>query len=149
MNIEGAELPALRGAADVLPLVRHAAIGCHDFLADGPAMTRIGPKRKSEKILTDAGFTVKGTRTPDRGRLPVRFAVDQHEPWTVAPHAGDDASPAVEMRTWLDPYVLMVLDSFNFGGAENLIAELGRYKPAACRCRWPASLRPPGTAMPC
>ena len=28
MNIEGAELPALRGAADVLPLVRHAAIGC-------------------------------------------------------------------------------------------------------------------------
>lgn len=26
--------------------------------------------------------------------------------------------------------VLMVLDSFNFGGAENLIAELGRYAPA-------------------
>ena len=27
--------------------------------------------------------------------------------------------------------VLMILDSFNFGGAENLIAELGRYHPAA------------------
>lgn len=27
--------------------------------------------------------------------------------------------------------VLMILDSFNFGGAENLIAELGRYRPAA------------------
>lgn len=26
--------------------------------------------------------------------------------------------------------VLMILDSFNFGGAENLIAELGRYRPA-------------------
>ena len=25
--------------------------------------------------------------------------------------------------------VLMVLDSYNFGGAENLIAELGRYGP--------------------
>lgn len=27
--------------------------------------------------------------------------------------------------------VLMILDSFNFGGAENLIAELGRYDPAS------------------
>jgi glycosyltransferase involved in cell wall biosynthesis len=27
--------------------------------------------------------------------------------------------------------VLMILDSYNFGGAENLIAELGRYAPAA------------------
>ena len=29
-----------------------------------------------------------------------------------------------------DARVLMVLDSFNFGGAENLIAELGRFRPA-------------------
>ena len=35
-----------------------------------------------------------------------------------------ETAPPTETR------VLMVLDSFNFGGAENLIAELGRFRPA-------------------
>jgi hypothetical protein len=31
----------------------------------------------------------------------------------------------------------LVLDSFNFGGAENLIAELGRFDRPDSSCRWP------------
>ena len=62
MNIEGAELPALRGAADVLPLVRHAAIGCHDFLADETGDDSYRTEKEVREILADAGFTVKGTQ---------------------------------------------------------------------------------------
>jgi FkbM family methyltransferase len=58
MNIEGAELPALRGAKDVLPLVRHAAIGCHDFLADETGDESYRTKESVRAMLTDAGFTV-------------------------------------------------------------------------------------------
>ncbi|MBB3605186.1 FkbM family methyltransferase [Mycolicibacterium sp. BK556] len=58
MNIEGAELPALRGALDVLPIVRHAAIGCHDFLADETGDESYRTKDAVHAILVDAGFTV-------------------------------------------------------------------------------------------
>lgn len=61
MNIEGAELPALRGALEVLPMVRHAAIGCHDFLADETGDDSYRTETEVRKILADAGFTVKGT----------------------------------------------------------------------------------------
>ena len=58
MNIEGAELPALRGARDVLPIVRNAAIGCHDFLADVTGDESYRTKESVRAILVDAGFTV-------------------------------------------------------------------------------------------
>lgn len=58
MNIEGAELPALRGAKEVLSLVRHAAIGCHDFLADETGDESYRTKQKVRAMLVDAGFTV-------------------------------------------------------------------------------------------
>ncbi len=59
MNIEGAELPALRGAKDVLSLVQHAAIGCHDFLADEKGDESYRTKDVVKAILVDAGFTVR------------------------------------------------------------------------------------------
>jgi FkbM family methyltransferase len=58
MNIEGAELPALRGALEVLPIVRNAAIGCHDFLADETGDESYRTKEAVHEILVDAGFTV-------------------------------------------------------------------------------------------
>jgi FkbM family methyltransferase len=60
MNIEGAELPALRGAKDVLPIVRHAAIGCHDFLADETGDESYRTKDAVHALLVEAGFTVTG-----------------------------------------------------------------------------------------
>lgn len=58
MNIEGAEAPALRGARDVLPLVRNAAIGCHDFMADQTGDESYRTKDVVHAMLVDAGFTV-------------------------------------------------------------------------------------------
>lgn len=58
MNIEGAELPALRGAREALALVRHAAIGCHDFLADETGDASYRTKDAVHAILVEAGFTV-------------------------------------------------------------------------------------------
>ncbi len=58
MNIEGAELPALRGAKDVLPIVRHAAIGCHDFLAEETGDDSYRTKDAVRALLIEAGFTV-------------------------------------------------------------------------------------------
>lgn len=58
MNIEGAEVPALRGARDVLPIVRHAAIGCHDFLADETGDESYRTKDAVRDMLVAAGFTV-------------------------------------------------------------------------------------------
>jgi FkbM family methyltransferase len=64
MNIEGAELPALRGAKEVLPLVRHAAIGCHDFLAEETGDESYRTKDAVHALLVEAGFTVT-TRPED------------------------------------------------------------------------------------
>lgn len=59
MNIEGAELPALQGASEVLPLVRNAAIGCHDFLAQETGDDAYRTKAAVYELLVDAGFTVR------------------------------------------------------------------------------------------
>jgi hypothetical protein len=58
MNIEGAELPALRGAREVLPMVRHAAIGCHDFLADQTGDESYRTEALVHALFAEAGFTV-------------------------------------------------------------------------------------------
>ena len=58
MNIEGAETAALRGANDALDLVRNAAIGCHDFLADETGDESYRTKDEVRALLTDAGFNV-------------------------------------------------------------------------------------------
>ncbi|WP_176561015.1 FkbM family methyltransferase [Mycobacterium neglectum] len=59
MNIEGAELPALQGASEVLPLIRNAAIGCHDFLAEETGDDQYRTKDAVNTLLVDAGFTVR------------------------------------------------------------------------------------------
>ncbi|MCH9729083.1 MAG: FkbM family methyltransferase [Actinomycetia bacterium] len=58
MNIEGAEVGALRGALDVLPIVEHAAIGCHDFLADETGDDSYRTLDVVNSLLVEAGFTV-------------------------------------------------------------------------------------------
>ncbi|MGB0877188.1 MAG: FkbM family methyltransferase [Mycobacterium sp.] len=58
MNIEGAEVGALRGALDVLPIVGHAAIGCHDFLADETGDESYRTMDAVHDLLVDADFTV-------------------------------------------------------------------------------------------
>lgn len=70
MNIEGAELPALQGGSEVLPLIRHAAIGCHDFLADETGDSSYRTKDAVYELLVDAGFTVR--RRDDDPRLWAR-----------------------------------------------------------------------------
>ncbi len=59
MNIEGAELPALQGSSEVLSLIRHAAIGCHDFLAKETGDGSYRTKAAVYELLVDAGFTVR------------------------------------------------------------------------------------------
>lgn len=66
MNIEGAEVGALRGAVDVLPIVGHAAIGCHDFLADETGDDSYRTMDEVRTLLKEAGFTV--TRPADDPR---------------------------------------------------------------------------------
>jgi FkbM family methyltransferase len=51
MNIEGAELDALRGAGGLLDQTRHVCISCHDFLG---MPTRTGV----QKLLRDYGFAM-------------------------------------------------------------------------------------------
>lgn len=70
-NIEGAEVAALQGARDVLPIVRHAAIGCHDFLADQTGDESYRTKDTVNTLLVEAGFTV-ASRAGD----PCRWAAD-------------------------------------------------------------------------
>jgi FkbM family methyltransferase len=58
MNIEGAETAALRGAGEALDLIRNAAIGCHDFLAEETGDETYRTKDEVRALLTDAGFNV-------------------------------------------------------------------------------------------
>lgn len=69
MNIEGAEAPAFRGAAETLRVTQHVAVSCHDFFADigGPAMRT---KAEVRTLLETAGFKI--TTRPDDPRPWIR-----------------------------------------------------------------------------
>lgn len=54
MNIEGAEIDALRGMVKTLAKVKYACIACHDFLADENPIMRT--KLACAQILREAGF---------------------------------------------------------------------------------------------
>jgi hypothetical protein len=56
MNIEGAEVDALRGMPKTLAKVEHACIACHDFLAD--ENPRVRTRQTCQRILREAGFQV-------------------------------------------------------------------------------------------
>jgi FkbM family methyltransferase len=64
-NIEGAETDALRGASAMLATTQHAAIGCHDFLADETGDDSYRTLDDVRAILEGAGFSVD-RRVDDR-----------------------------------------------------------------------------------
>ncbi|MEV0004993.1 FkbM family methyltransferase [Micromonospora sp. NPDC050980] len=81
MNIEGAELPALRGSSDALRHVRNLAVSCHDFLADGPGREWQRTFEGVTEVLREAGFTIR-TR-PDDPRPWVPYYVYASRPALV------------------------------------------------------------------
>lgn len=58
MNIEGAEDAALAGATRLLRRTRHAAISCHDFIADSQSDDSFRTLQSVERLLGAAGFIV-------------------------------------------------------------------------------------------
>ena len=70
MNIEGAELAVLEASFDALKSVRHLAVSCHDFLADGPEPDWRRTFAPVTGLLREAGYVVR-TR-PDDPRPWVR-----------------------------------------------------------------------------
>ena len=59
MNIEGAELSALRGLGRLLPQTRHVCIACHDFLADEGGEETLRTKATVRELLVEHGFDVR------------------------------------------------------------------------------------------
>jgi hypothetical protein len=66
MNIEGAELVALRGLGAELKNVRNVVIGCHDFLADETGDESYRTKEDVRALLLAAGFVVVGRENDPR-----------------------------------------------------------------------------------
>jgi FkbM family methyltransferase len=65
MNIEGAELDALRGATRTLSAVDNVAISCHDFIADMGGAESFRTYDSVRQLLEQAGFSLV-TRPHDR-----------------------------------------------------------------------------------
>lgn len=58
MNIEGAELSALRGLGRLLAKTHHVCIACHDFLADEIGEETLRTKAPVRELLVGHGFDV-------------------------------------------------------------------------------------------
>lgn len=56
MNIEGAEVSALRGLGTLLSATRHVCIACHDFLADEGGEDTLRTKAAVRDLLLEHGF---------------------------------------------------------------------------------------------
>lgn len=84
MNIEGAELPALRGSLDTLGAVRNLAVSCHDFLADQPGREWQRTFKGVTELLREAGFAIH-TRPDEPHRPWVRFYVYATRPRRYPP----------------------------------------------------------------
>lgn len=56
MNIEGAEVAALRGLGALLAETRHACIACHDFIADEGGADTLRTKAAVRDVLLEHGF---------------------------------------------------------------------------------------------
>src|ERR671924_277856 len=69
MNIEGAEVSALRSLGPLLAKTRNVCIACHDFLADEGGAGTLRTKAAVRELLVENGFDV---RTRD----------DAPDPWT-------------------------------------------------------------------
>jgi FkbM family methyltransferase len=69
MNIEGAEVSALRGLGSLLAKTRYVCIACHDFLADEGVAETLRTKAAVRELLVEHGFDIQ---TRD----------DAPDPWT-------------------------------------------------------------------
>jgi len=69
MNIEGAELAALRGLGTLLAKTRYVCIACHDFLADEGGADTLRTKEAVRGLLLEHGFELSSRDDAD-------------EPWT-------------------------------------------------------------------
>lgn len=65
MNIEGAEVPALEGARELLARTSAVVISCHDFIANRGGDESMRTKARVQQALRRAGFQV--TDRPSRG----------------------------------------------------------------------------------
>lgn len=70
MNIEGAEKPALQGMSRMIRRVRHAAISCHDFLADQGGDDALRTSAWVEAFLCGQGFSVRRRLDDPRPWVP-------------------------------------------------------------------------------
>ena len=73
MNIEGAEVLALRGACHTLQHAKNWVVSCHDFLSRGKDGSALCTHRQVRDILTGAGLSLLPSR--DDVREPVPFYV--------------------------------------------------------------------------
>jgi FkbM family methyltransferase len=69
MNIEGAEVAALRGLGPLLAGTRYVCIACHDFLADEGGGDTLRTKAAVRELLLEQGFELSSRD-------------DAEEPWT-------------------------------------------------------------------
>lgn len=73
LNIEGAEVAALRGAAGLLARTRHVVVSCHDFKADRGGEASYRTKAAVRELLQAAGFALR--ERPDHTHPWVRDTV--------------------------------------------------------------------------
>ena len=59
MNIEGAELLAIKGMSSIVDRIQNVAIACHDFLADESGDESLRTKSLVREFLVDHGFDVE------------------------------------------------------------------------------------------
>jgi FkbM family methyltransferase len=69
IDIDGAELAALRAATQVLTAVRNIVVSCHDFRAEADPLDRRRTYRPVSELLHDAGFTVWSRPTDSRPQI--------------------------------------------------------------------------------
>ena len=98
MNVEGAEVLALRGARRALKDAKNWAVSCHDFLSGGNAGNALCTHRQVRDILAGAYLSLLPPR--DDGREPVPSYVYASRLGTSAPRGrGTGESTGIEGNT--------------------------------------------------
>ena len=79
MNIEGAEVAALRGLGPLLAKTRHVCIACHDFLADDGGDEALRTKAAVCELLGGHGFDMRTREdAPDPWTRDYVYGVNTH-----------------------------------------------------------------------
>ncbi|MBT9099542.1 FkbM family methyltransferase [Methylovulum psychrotolerans] len=73
MNIEGAEIPAIRGMNDILNKIENIVVECHDFKCERGESEYYRTHTWVNEALRKAGFDLQGR--PDDARSHVRFSL--------------------------------------------------------------------------